>query len=73
MANVGVDGSVMTGSEPRVPMVRKPWKSSEIATEDSSSKSSASTLAASRLANDFRRWLSLCALPKDLVPKFDFG
>ena len=68
IANVGVDGwSMMTGSEPRVPMVRKPWKSSEIAADDSSSKSSSSTLADSRLANEFRRWLSLCVLLKVLV------
>lgn len=37
IANVGVDGSGMLGSEPRVPIARKPWNSSDIADADSSS------------------------------------
>ncbi|XWS60346.1 hypothetical protein CRYUN_Cryun07bG0027900 [Craigia yunnanensis] len=37
IANVAVDGSGMLGSEPRVPMARKPWNSSDIVHGDSSS------------------------------------
>jgi len=45
MANVGVAGSLMIGSRPRVPMVRNPWKSSEMTVDVSSSKFSSSLLA----------------------------
>lgn len=55
MENVGVAGSVVIGSVPRVPIARNPWKSSVRAAAGSSSSSSSSTLAASRQVNEFLR------------------
>jgi hypothetical protein len=71
MANVGVAGSLMIGSRPRVPIVRNPWKSSEMTVDEDKFSSS---LLASVPEKDFSH--SCLGFFEDLdpygVPKLDF-